>query len=109
MFEKIKEIDRKIDAKILNYPSKGIYIFLLFIILISGWLYIPILVYLNISFNNSINIYSVIFIQIIVIFVLILYVWGFNFIIVDSIKFYEEKYGKTGRGNKYLMKQKENK
>lgn len=102
MFKKLIEKDNKNYAEMLNYPSKGIYGVLILIILLSGFLYIPIYSFFSLSSSRSLS--ETILVEIITIGIILIMIFVFNFTIVRSIKFYENKYGKTGLGDKYLEK-----
>lgn len=101
-FDRISKYDDYNTAKILNYPSKGIASFIGFFSILSA--------FGGFCFSNMLlghwvgNIYSKLFFALILssgflIFIILGYYYCFK-----PIRYYEQKYGVTGLGDKFIKR-----
>ena len=102
LLNKIIELNKADTVKCLNYPSKGL---ILFIILIIIWTSIFTIAVCIMFFNrwNGDIISKIYFIVIMIIVCLVFSLVG-KVYVYKPIRFYEKKYGKTGLGDNLINK-----
>ena len=103
LINKINKCDDNFIKKVMNYPSKGI-ILLIFMTSFLTSAYTISVIYFILGLVKEITVFEIpFFIIFYIIPIYAVFLIGHRFV-YKPIKYYENKYGKTGLGDKHLKK-----